>query len=318
MKTSLGDAGFTARETAKSTALQQWDLLHGKGYLAGSSRLRSFIDPEALILISLALQHHERRFAHEVNWLMQKGRHLINFKRLKTLVRLFPSAASARLGPYAYIEWQQQAQATRAAAYGNPVSTKTMMNTSQGAPDLSIDQSLLLRLRAGFGTSIETDLLACLIGFNDREIGIADLAAHTGYSDETIEQKVNFMVLSRFIKSNQDDNTPKFRANNTLVSTLLKLSPGGSTKKSSPTWISWFHIFSFLAQVEQFTREEKIADIKPYALSKMAGKLVENHKQALTLNQLEVEDPTLGTDYFEVFNQTVRRLTSWLVSEPME
>ena len=198
-KTSLEDAGFTARETAMTFALCQWNLLRGKERLAHEAALHSFIDPEALFLMSLSFQHIDRKLSNELNWLIQRGVHLINFRRLKTMVRLFPPATQARLGTYAYAEWHQQRPGTANRSLAIQ-KTETPSGVQHATPDLSLNQALMLRLRAGFGATTETDILACLIGNNHREVAAEEIARLTGYSQETVSQKLSFMTLSRLSK----------------------------------------------------------------------------------------------------------------------
>ena len=218
MKTSLEDAGFSARDNALNFALRQWDLLHGNDRVARDTTLRTFIDPEALFLVSLALQHQERRFARELEWLTKKGGHLINFKRLKTLARLYPASVSARLGPYSYIEWQQRMNGSNETKKGGIIknASASLQLNNRNMPDFTLPQSLMLQLRAGFGTSPETDILACLIGFNNQEVSIDELCTYTGYTHSVVQKKISFMILSRFIKSNSDPETPRFRAHSAL------------------------------------------------------------------------------------------------------
>ena len=312
MKVSLQDAGFTARETAMTFALRQWDLLHGEDRIHANSAINSLIDPEALFLISLGFQHIERRLSKELNWFIQHGIHLINYRRLKQLARLFPPSVSARLGTYAHLEWQHNQGGH--AVKKTSLSQMAFIKGQQNIPDLSINQALLLRLRAGFGATPETDILAAIIGSNG-DIGSDRIADLTGYSQEGVARRLNSMVLSRFIKTTQRDELVLYRANQAFVSSLLKQN---EKAQIYPFWLSWMHIFAFLSHIENFTREEKITNVKPYVLSKEAGKIMTRNTPAFTVHGMEVEEPTLGTDYFEVFNKSVRQMTGWLNSEPIQ
>lgn len=311
MKTSLEDAGFTARETALSFALRQWDLLHGEDRISQDTALNSLIDPEALFLISLGLQHIERRLSKELNWFVQHGVHLINFRRIKQLARLFPPGVAARLGTYSHLEWQQH-NGGHFNKRGS-LSNKAASTHKGHAPELTINQALLMKLRAGFGTSAETDILACLIGIN-KETTAERIADLLGYPTEPIFRKLNSMVLSRFIKMNNQGDTITFRANHSFVSSLLKQNDNGA---SIPMWISWMHIYSFLAHIINFIQEEKITNVKPYVLSKEAGKIIKKNTAVFNIHGFDVEEPTLGTDYFATFNKSIRLITSWLNSDPM-
>ena len=310
MKTSLEDAGFTARETALSFALRQWDLLHGEDRLSSESALNSFIDPEALFLVSLGLQHEERRFSKELNWFVQHGVHLVNFKRIRQLARLFPPGVSARLGTYSHVEWQQHQGGH--APRKSSLFKAGMFSHNRHIPDLSINQALVMKLRAGFGISAETDILACLIGTN-QETTAKRIAELLGYPSEAVFRKLNSMVLSRFIKMNNTPDAITFRANQAFVSSLLKQDAHST---SIPTWISWMYIYSFLSHIINFVQEEKITNVKPYALSKEAGKIIRKNSAVFTIHGFDIEEPTLGTDYFASFNKSIREITSWLNTEP--
>ncbi len=75
-----------AREAAVTVAWRQWAAL---GSMASSGkRARSMVDPEALILLSLALRDHERRLSDVIHQWVVHGVRLLSVQRTKNLLTI--------------------------------------------------------------------------------------------------------------------------------------------------------------------------------------------------------------------------------------
>ena len=308
---SLSDSGFSPITIIRTFASRQWELLRGENQPVSDIGYHSFIDPEALFLISLGVQHIDRRFDKELKWFSSHCSHLINFQRLRKLARFFPPTVYARLGPYAHVEWTEKKG-------GYPDHKPASMNGSQSdnreaEPDFSSNQALILRLRSCFGTSVETDILSCLIG-NSKELTADRIAELTDINPERIWRKLDAMVLSRFIKRSISESGTTFRANQTIVSSLLKQS---GNQIDMPIWLSWIHIYSFLYQVFYFTDNVNNQKEPRQKMSNDADRILQINVLLYAIHGLEAPEPPIHIDYLDFFQKSIRTITSWLYSDPI-
>jgi|GEM_PF-5271060 len=308
---SLSESGFSPITIIRTFAARQWELLRGKNQSVSDIGYHSFIDPEALFLVSLGVQHIDRRFDKELKWFTSHCSHLINFQRLRKLARFFPPAVYARLGPYTHIEWTEKKGGSQGYT---PSSIGGSRSIKHGAePDFSSNQALILRLRSCFGTSVETDILSCLIG-NTKELTADRIAELTDINPERIWRKLDAMVLSRFIKRSLSEAGTTFRANQTIVSSLLKQS---GNQIEMPIWLSWVHIYSFLYQVYHFTDKANNEKEPSQKMINDADKILQINLLLYAIHGLEVPEPPIQIDYLAFFQKSVRNITSWLYSDPI-
>src|SRR5438876_1035970 len=87
------------REAAAQAAWTQWAAIFS--FPASKRRAHAIVDPEALLLGSLALSEHEPRLRGVVQlWARHESR-LLSVQRMKNLVPLFRSAVRERLAEFA-------------------------------------------------------------------------------------------------------------------------------------------------------------------------------------------------------------------------
>lgn len=308
---SLSDSGYSPITIIRAFASRQWELLRGEYQPVSNIGSHSFIDPEALFLISLGLQHIDRRFEKELKWFTSHCSHLINFQRLRKLARFFPPTVYARLGPYTHIEWaEKNGQHPERSSSSVGVSHSLKFNIE---PDFSSNQALILRLRSCFGTSVETDILSCLIG-NSKELTADRIAELTDINPERIWRKLDAMVLSRFIKRSLSEAGTTFRANQTIVSSLLKQA---GNQNDMHIWLSWVHIYAFLYQVFHFTDKVKNENELPQKTMQYADKILRINLLLYAIHGLDAPEPPIHIDYLAFFQKSVRTITSWLYSDPI-
>ena len=308
---SLSDSGFSPITVIRTFASQQWELLRGKHQSVSDIGYHSFIDPEALFLISLGVQHIDRKFDKELKWFTSHCSHLINFQRLRKLARFFPPTVYARLGPYTHIEWpEKNGDYQRRSTF--PIEG-SRTKTIGLEPDFSLNQALILRLRSCFGTSVETDILSCLIG-NSKELTADRIAELTDINPERIWRKLDAMVLSRFIKRSLSEAGTTFRANQTIVTSLLKQS---GNENDMPVWLSWVHIYSFLYHVFHFTDKANNEKEISQKMINDADRILQINLLLFAIHGLEAPEPPINIDYMAFFQKSVRSITSWLYSDPI-
>jgi peptidylprolyl isomerase len=79
--------GSIAAEAAVSIAWAHWGSLAPGAITSGEERTRSIVDPEALVLLSLAVREHEARLTDLLAGWARSGSALLSVQRLKTLAR---------------------------------------------------------------------------------------------------------------------------------------------------------------------------------------------------------------------------------------
>lgn len=307
MKASLEDAKHAALHTASTLASSQWDILHGSNSVPENAAAESFIDPEALLLMSLQLQQADTRFSEEIAWFCEENSHLINYYRLNQLSWRYPLGIRVQLSACIHLD-RKSIQHTYPFSK-SLLSSDTLISNINSAPVLSAKQALILRLRSGFGASAETDILGCIIG-NNNELDGDRISQLTGYPEEALQRRLDLMILSKFIKRNAKGFTDTYRANTAFTSSLLK------SQADHPKWLNWMHIYSFLSHTIHFSSKDIDGETKLFALSKEAGRIIEDHNTMLTNLGIETEPPFSGTAYFDTYNQTVQRLAYLLTKSP--
>lgn len=85
-------------EACIGAAWRQWTVLGAGMALTTEGRASSIIDPEALLLLSLAMESVERRLADMVAWWVEVGSKLLSVQRTKTLLQLCRVRASGHAG----------------------------------------------------------------------------------------------------------------------------------------------------------------------------------------------------------------------------
>ena len=95
----LKQTASLARQAAIRAAWAQWSSLGAP--TADASATTSIIDPETLVLVSLAMLGEERRLADMLTWWAHVGSRLLSVQRMKVLAEAYPECVRERLGRFA-------------------------------------------------------------------------------------------------------------------------------------------------------------------------------------------------------------------------
>src|SRR3712207_5173050 len=93
--------GALAVDTAVDVAWAQWGALTSTAVPVDQPRIRSIVDPEALILLSLAVRDRERRLNDLLAGWARAGSSLLSIQRLKTLAKAYPDAVRQQVPDFA-------------------------------------------------------------------------------------------------------------------------------------------------------------------------------------------------------------------------
>lgn len=312
--TILDEAASLAREATVGAAWAQWSSLGAGTVTTGTKAPESIIDPEALILVSLAMLHEERRLVDLLAWWARVGSRLLSVQRIKGMVDCFPASIGEGLGRFA-----------RSAAAANDARWKryagkaplAARDKSARAPSLSEPPALILRLRAGFGVNAKADVLAFLLSTGGDRATIQDIERGTGYASVTVREATRDMALARFIRETRTHPVSYYARPRPWAELLQRDEPGNHQDREPelPRWQFWVSVFAFLVHVDDLAQSEATGT-GPYLQSSRARDIYETHRRALTANRIEVPDPDhyRGAEYLPAFLETVRIVSAWVGS----
>ena len=280
------------REAAAQAAWVQWSAI----FTVASSRreVRSIVDPEALLLVSLALRDHEPRlWSAAVVW-AQFGARLLSVQRAKNLVALFPRAVREQLGEFARLAMHDGGDGRWRSLLGKGTPPRSVPGRSRAAaPRTEGAAALMLRLRLGLGVGIKPDVLAYLIGHAGGALPVHLAARATAYYPRAVRRAMEELAAAGFIEP-RPTSPASYRVDNRKWGPLLDFDPG-----DPPAWRSWAQVYAFVAALDRWA--VNIPD-EPFVLASEARDLVEAHGRALDAAiRLPQLDKHRGEAYLEPF-----------------
>lgn len=295
------------REATAEAAWTQWGAIFT---LAASRRpARSIVDPESLLLVSLALRDHEPRlWSAAVMW-AQFGARLLSVQRTKNLVPRFPAAVRERLAEFAQLAMSDGGdQRWRSLASPAARPQKGNGRVRAGAPRLEGGAALMLRLRLGLGVGIKPDVLAYLIGHAGGAIAVVLIARATAYQGRAVRRALEDLVAAGFIESRP--TTPvSYRVDNAKWAGLLEFDA-----KEPPAWRDWAGTYAFIAALDEWSRSLPQAEL---VLASEARDLVAQYGRGLDpAVRVPMLDKYRGVGYVEPFVKAIegcREFVEWVV-----
>ncbi|HST58046.1 MAG TPA: MarR family transcriptional regulator [Longimicrobium sp.] len=301
--------------TGVAVAWAQWSALTTMAVPAGP-RARSMVDPEALVLLSLAVRGREPRLDDLVLGWARAASSLLSVQRVLHLAEAFPPGVREGIGGFARAaadagdrRWRAHAAETEAG----PAARRKVA----GAPRLAEAPALMLRLRAGFGVGTRADVLAFLLAQRGGEATVSTLSEATGYSGSAVRTAVEEMVLAGFVRRLEGSPTA-YCADHRAWAGVLLFRPTSSPKgPDAPPWRFWAAIFAFLADLEAWAAEAEAAEWSPYVASSRARDLVEDHARTLRMAKLRLPDPREpgGAVFLEDLERGMKHVHEWCLQQ---
>jgi hypothetical protein len=287
----------------------QWRSL---GSFIDTGRLaRTIVDPEALLLVSLALRHRERRLWDIAASWARNGSRLFSLQRVKNLMDRFPDLTRERLSEFAH----------RAKAEGNDFRWQSLAGAEPGPsarkqalweayPSNWHPSALVLRLRLGIGVGVVSDLLSFLISLQGGWASARLIAQALDYSVYSIRRVADDMASAQLIESTQAKPV-QYRVK---VEAWRKLLGIGS---ELPEWHFWHQVYSFACKAIIADESGDWEGLSSYLLSTKLRDLVTEHQDALILNRIDLLDPTryTGEEYLPAFAEMTVKLAEWIKNE---
>lgn len=316
----------TLADAAVEVAWAQWSAI---GSTASTRRrARSLVDPEALLLLSLALGDRERRLGDLAHDWMAVSSRLVSVQRINNLATDYPESTRAALAVIARtalergkdFRWKPLAEKSsdeerqtagragqrRGTTRGAPART----NKSRAVPPPLIEPPvLLLRLRLAFGVGIKADTLGFLLGTEDAWASVRAISAATGYTPAAVRRAVEDLRAARVVQSFEETAT-QYHADAAAWGAVLEI-PG-----RMPVWRSWHERFSFVAAFLDWASRAQEQRLSRYALAVKGRDLLEAHRAAFVRNRvLPWDSDTPASDGAEMLETAVETLAPWMREE---
>jgi hypothetical protein len=297
-------------------AWAQWGALTTTAVSVEGPRVDTIVDPEALILLSLAVRHHERRLDDLLAGWATVGASLISVQRLKTLARSHPESVGEQVADFARYaadagdrRWRSHTAAAIAPTGPRP------REKDVGPLRLTDPPALMLRLRAGLGVGAKADLLTFLLGIDGAAAELKTITLATAYSDRAMRTAAEEMALARFI--HEIGGPPSaYRADPKAWSEVLQfhqIDADLAADSGVPRWRFWSLAFSFLTAVIDWERRAIEQGWSDYVASSRARDLVETHRHRLRHTDVAAVEgrDTRGAAYLESFRDLVEQISTW-------
>ncbi len=306
--------GRQAAEAATGAAWAQWISL---GAAVSSNRtpaFRAVVDPEALVLVSLAMSETERRLWDILGGWAHEGVHLLSVQRMQTLAPRFPEETRGRLRDFARLAVEAGDRRWGSLARNAAGASAAPRGKPFGRLRLVPGTALMLRLRAGLGVGSKADVLTYLLADGGAPRSVKDAVFATGYTDRAVRTALEEMARAGFVA--QSAGRPAtYAADPVPWSSLLGLAVRGTqedrTVVAIPRWRAWSSVYAFLVAASEWAREAEVQAWSEYVAGSRARTLVEQHAAPLRLAGFGAAVPARTTDA-AWFAALVEDLAGWI------
>lgn len=305
-----------AENTLIEATWAQWTALTAAAIPAGPRLAWTIVDPEALVLASLAVGHRERRLDDLVASLAADLAHLMSMHRMRSLASRFPLAVQRRVGTFAEPAIAGGDRRWRRLAVVLPADEYTPRGKPLGELRLLEGPALTLRLRAGFGVNAKADLLSLLLGLAGTTADLKVIAAATAYTERALRTATDEMTLAGFIHEIEGRPSSFYAEPGAWARVLHNYRAEGEASQTEPVlpaWRFWSAVFVFLAHVIDWADASEREGWSAYVASSRARDILADHKKRL--RQAEVRRPSSGpargAEFLQDFEKVVRRVEMW-------
>jgi len=293
-------------ESAIQSAWVQWRSLGSR--IAAPRPARSMVDPEALVLVSLALRDHERRLWDVLASWAASGSSLLSVQRIKNLTPAYPKRTAVHLAEFARMALMEGGDQRWRRLAGTGSAPRPRKVDLRSPDSRSWDSAaLMVRLRLGIGVGLQADVLAFLLAQQGAWASARALTEATGYSVYAIRRAADKMAGARLIESTRAKPV-EYRADGRAWKAILGL------EDDVAPWRYWHQAYAFAANLSALAEERALEAPTPYLLASCLRDLTEKHQDALRLNRIqspEVRQST-GEEYVAAFERVLVALAAWM------
>jgi hypothetical protein len=271
----------TLRSATLDALWRQWSAVGGM--VSARARATSVVDPEALMLMSLALEAVEPRFGNLLADWARLNSELLSVQRIRNLARRFPEGIGERLATFARIalvegkdhRWKSIAGTEASLDLGRRHQGKSRATRAQ----LLEPTALLLRLRLVFGVGIKADLIGFLLSTDRGERpSIGTIATATNYTVAAVRKAAQALAEARVIEE-EEGARAEYQADRGKWTSLLGI-------ESAPPWRAWSERYIFVAHFLAWARDADARPLTSYLLESRGRELLEQHPGAFRWNDV--------------------------------
>ena len=296
-------------------AWHQWAQAGVSANISGFDRWA--IDPEALILFTVAVARRDPRLFDEVLDWFAKNRRLLTIQRLRNLSTRFPldprlvGAVTAWAGESAPSNWfknQQKDDATNVHVFDSDVLSfigeldpvfseygyirpRVLRSNKSREPDVKIPANFSFQLRYLFGPGSRSEVMRMLLTFTDGPLDTARISGEAGFAKRNISDTLISLVDSRVIKSRWSGNERNFLAYRNKWATLLEVGPSA---EYMPSYMPWVHLFPACLEIMNWLDRTAETNDSDYLVSSGARNLVERVSHGLEMAGIDVSSRRSG------------------------
>jgi hypothetical protein len=264
------------REATLEVLWRQWAAVGGT--VSARRRAASLVDPEALVLTSVALQSSEPRLTDVVGDWVFRNSDLLSVQRIRNLAAAYPEEVRSGLRGVARIaltEGRDHRWKVFTVEPANPAGELTRRLNKRRAVRVRVEEpaALMLRLRLAIGVGIKADVLTLLL---TQEFGewasVSGIAHATGYTVAAVRKAISDLAEARVIDAIAGTRA-EYRARRHPWQGLLGVT-------AFPVWRDWHDRFLFATTFLAWVEEAEHRPLTSYVVASRGRDLVEAHPNA--------------------------------------
>ncbi|MEP6495764.1 MAG: hypothetical protein ABJF01_23975 [bacterium] len=313
---SLDALAKDLRDATLDVIWRQWASL-GAG-AASRSHAHAVVDPEALVLASLALVSNEPRLADLLHDWITRNADLLSVQRAKNLARDHDAATRSLIGDGLQwlasiavdegkdLRWRSLLTGERTA--GSPWIAPSVRSAKRRAVRVRVAEPsvLMLRLRLAFGVGVKGDLISCLLCLPDEPTTVRAIADMTGYTPAAVRRAAEDLAAAQFIES-RDAQPAAYRLSRTGWNALLKFDD------ETLSWKDWRHVFAFALAFLEWYGATAAETRTPYVIGVQGRELLERHRPVFERDRIALWGPHTRVEDWASFTTTaVKALARWM------
>jgi hypothetical protein len=329
---SLSDLRDRAQRGFLEFAWRQWAQVGLSANVTGFDRWA--IDPEALILFTIAVARRDPRLFDEMlDWLAD-NRRLLTIQRLRNVAARFPvdpalfgaalawagEAVPSLQGPRSQEQGRRPENVPVFSPHivgfvGEPDPTfaeygyirpRAVRSGKSSEPDVRHPVNLAFQLRHLFGPGSRSEVMRILLTFADGPLDAAKISDEAGFAKRNVSDTLTGFAASRVVKASWSGNERIFLAYRDKWAAILDLG----SAEHIPAFVSWIHLLPASLEILAWLENEAETADSEYLVSSRARNLMELVTHNLEMAGLDVSPrrPAHGASYMSTFADIVESL----------